>query len=399
MASGQRRLQITLGTGGVNALCNVGHEGWLSDDTIVNAIQALQPASTSQLIEPTVWTAYVTGGSPPLLRRTVSGRLARDILIPVNVGNRHWILVHVNTQARTVRLLDSYATRSNFTHETSVVQTQVRNWLESGAVGEFGEEPWQLQRGYGPQQNDTYNCGVFVITAARRVLQEGNLEAPLNGDEERVRLAQELLDTAEHCTMNQIYIPPGRPNRGKSDSQGRVVIDDKPDSPLSEHSDAGFRRMKFNEADFTFDVEQPPRKKFKPFSDIMGSGAAPDDSGELFFDPLASNWTSDQPFDQRESSVEFLGSTPCPPPTQRTQGSVGGNLVATAGPTGRARDQRQFQYRNNIPYLVRDASGRPVQQRWTGHIPVNCEFLTSYTTPRVARAPLATGRRQPPDKK
>lgn len=90
---------------GYEAITRVGFDGWLGHDAVVAGINLRRPNAQFQMIEPSVWTAYLRGAPPPRLNRPSNGRLAIHILMPVNISGIHWILVDVDTMEHRVSVV------------------------------------------------------------------------------------------------------------------------------------------------------------------------------------------------------------------------------------------------------------------------------------------------------
>jgi len=92
------------------------------------------------------------------------------VIIPVNVGNMHWVLAVIDVAARRFQYYDSM----NGVGAAHVLAT-ARRWLSdevSAALGEevaraWGIEDWEGVMDIGlPRQSDGGSCGVFVLAAA-----------------------------------------------------------------------------------------------------------------------------------------------------------------------------------------------------------------------------------------
>eukprot|EP00172_Hildenbrandia_rubra_P000819 Plantae.Rhodophyta-Hildenbrandia_rubra.ctg14608.p1 GENE.Plantae.Rhodophyta-Hildenbrandia_rubra.ctg14608~~Plantae.Rhodophyta-Hildenbrandia_rubra.ctg14608.p1 ORF type:complete len:593 (-),score=108.13 Plantae.Rhodophyta-Hildenbrandia_rubra.ctg14608:89-1867(-) len=99
-----------------------------------------------------------------------AGKLDR-ILIPINLGNYHWLLVMIDLQNREFVYLDSM-----HAPDTNNILSLVRRWLvdeikdKSGCekVKELGIERWKsvVNPSYLPKQRDSGSCGVFTVYVA-----------------------------------------------------------------------------------------------------------------------------------------------------------------------------------------------------------------------------------------
>jgi len=96
---------------------------------------------------------------------------AEGVLVPVNVGGVHWVLVHIRLKERTFLYYDPFGAKDG----ANVVGT-LRRWLNDelrrchgdGAVAEWDVDSWELCEDVGfPQQSDSGSCGVFVLMVAQ----------------------------------------------------------------------------------------------------------------------------------------------------------------------------------------------------------------------------------------
>jgi len=92
------------------------------------------------------------------------------VLIPVNVGNLHWVLVVIDVEARRLQYYDSM----HGVGAAHVLET-ARRWLSDEVTARLGEdvarawemESWDCVMDIGlPRQTDGGSCGVFVLAAA-----------------------------------------------------------------------------------------------------------------------------------------------------------------------------------------------------------------------------------------
>jgi len=92
------------------------------------------------------------------------------VIIPVNVGNLHWVLVVIDVQARQFQYYDSM-------HGVGAahVLATARRWLSDEVAARLGKdvaraweiEVWEGEMDLGlPRQSDGGSCGVFVLAAA-----------------------------------------------------------------------------------------------------------------------------------------------------------------------------------------------------------------------------------------
>ena len=100
-----------------------------------------------------------------------------SIAIPFNIGNMHWILVHVVGRSRSVVVYDSIADGSGVM--TEKVESLFQKWAQYWFVGK-----WSIVKAVNsPMQLDSYNCGVFVAMAIYDIVVEGRLPRERSTDE------------------------------------------------------------------------------------------------------------------------------------------------------------------------------------------------------------------------
>ena len=92
------------------------------------------------------------------------------VMMPVNVGNLHWVLVVIDLQARRFQYFDSMHGGG-----ASSILSTARRWLTDEVAARLGEDvsqSWKIEEWEGvmdvglPRQSDGGSCGVFVLAAA-----------------------------------------------------------------------------------------------------------------------------------------------------------------------------------------------------------------------------------------
>ncbi|KAL8812806.1 MAG: hypothetical protein Q9223_007200 [Gallowayella weberi] len=86
------------------------------------------------------------------------------IFIPINKGGNHWVLVHVNPQAKKIEYFDSFHNRPG------PVEGNIRTWLRHELGDAYVEDEWTLTQNHGPQQRNASDCGVFATTTAKMIV-------------------------------------------------------------------------------------------------------------------------------------------------------------------------------------------------------------------------------------
>ncbi|OAX80570.1 hypothetical protein ACJ72_05096 [Emergomyces africanus] len=84
------------------------------------------------------------------------------ILVPVH-DHSHWTLIVIRPTARTIEHFDSLGSPS------LIHIARVKEWLRSELGDRFVDEEWRVLPSISPQQNNGYDCGVFLLTTAKLV--------------------------------------------------------------------------------------------------------------------------------------------------------------------------------------------------------------------------------------
>lgn len=93
------------------------------------------------------------------------------VIIPTNVGKSHWALIVVDIESRKIIWLDSFFLFGKRT-ELNQYTLGVKRWLEDQRKAKHSatiqaEQRWDIVCFKNvPQQNDGYNCGVFMLANA-----------------------------------------------------------------------------------------------------------------------------------------------------------------------------------------------------------------------------------------
>ncbi|KAI4121986.1 MAG: hypothetical protein LQ338_006056 [Usnochroma carphineum] len=86
------------------------------------------------------------------------------IFIPINKGNSHWVLAHVNPQTKTIEYFDS------FHSSPGPVFENIKTWLAAELKNAFVDSEWTLLERLGPKQYNASDCGVFCTTTAKMIV-------------------------------------------------------------------------------------------------------------------------------------------------------------------------------------------------------------------------------------
>lgn len=115
-------------------------------------------------------------------RRITDGIFNLDsLLIPINRGNDHWLLLHIQPNEKTIHLYDSLG--SNPLNDT-YIPTMLRYLHEvaltlgdtSASLDEW-QSDWHTEdrSAQSPRQTNGYDCGIFTLTSAAFLANKGHL--------------------------------------------------------------------------------------------------------------------------------------------------------------------------------------------------------------------------------
>lgn len=157
--------------------------GWLND-TIIDAYlqavaahgQKMRDVKRGSLPKVHAFSTYFytnlsTRGYDSVRRWTTRAKFGgkaildmEKIFIPINKGNSHWVLAHVNPQTKTIEYFDS------FHHPPGLAFNNIKKWLAGELKEAFVDSEWTLLEGRGPQQLNGCDCGVFATTTAKMIV-------------------------------------------------------------------------------------------------------------------------------------------------------------------------------------------------------------------------------------
>lgn len=87
------------------------------------------------------------------------------VLIPINIANSHWTLVHIQPKKRKITYLDSFRGKN-----VSCVELVKEFLIERRKEERENEIMWQVEyRQDIPKQTNSYDCGVFVCLNAMAI--------------------------------------------------------------------------------------------------------------------------------------------------------------------------------------------------------------------------------------
>ncbi|TDZ19144.1 Sentrin-specific protease 1 [Colletotrichum orbiculare MAFF 240422] len=140
---------------------------WLNDEAVFGILSILSACSVAaghrktEVIEPLLVTSL-----NPTAARSVTAMLTDEhpperLLLPVHLQN-HWILAVVCLSTRRVELFDSMPTRSNREEARDVFLRFASTYLGNTHTA----EGWQIDVVTSAEQDNDYDCGVFVLVNA-----------------------------------------------------------------------------------------------------------------------------------------------------------------------------------------------------------------------------------------
>ena len=189
----------------LEGLQRLGAETWLSDQVInFVAKQVIQQETPNTYCFSSYLIAKLLRNSsdesrydfstarnwhrPRELRQTGTTILDfKHLLVPVNEGNSHWLLVHVDVESRRIRLYDSGGSQTSANNTNSRYLRVMKRYLqdvEAEVVRGSAEQttylgPWTIQNRSGstPKQTNGYDCGVFTLVNMSLIARGINLDS------------------------------------------------------------------------------------------------------------------------------------------------------------------------------------------------------------------------------
>jgi len=145
--------------------------------------------------------------------------------VPVNEGNSHWLLVHVDVESRQICLYDSGGSQTSANNTNSRYLRVMKRYLQDAEaeVARGRKEqttylgPWTIQNrsGFTPKQTNGYDCGVFTLVNMSLIARGINLDSGSYSQETiyrhqtRQHITHVILSTSEISVPLQII--GGRP--------------------------------------------------------------------------------------------------------------------------------------------------------------------------------------------
>ncbi|KAJ7694525.1 hypothetical protein B0H14DRAFT_3530621 [Mycena olivaceomarginata] len=120
--------------------------------------------------------------------KTADFNVLKTFLIPVNEPrNVHWLLLGINFESKTISVYDSWPTARGTSDEDvsghlqpvglSVLAAQIISSASQGKLNFAGQE-WDTRRVLVPSQNNSNDCGFFVIMFILHLVHWGALNPP-----------------------------------------------------------------------------------------------------------------------------------------------------------------------------------------------------------------------------
>ena len=111
------------------------------------------------------------------------------IFIPININNCHWVLIVILIKHKRILYYDSNINkedRSAYYLETTL------SWLNDENIkwnlNNFKGSDWNIQLPIMPQQNNGYDCGVFLLAISEDVFKNNNIATFEQKDIPQIRL-------------------------------------------------------------------------------------------------------------------------------------------------------------------------------------------------------------------
>ncbi|KAJ8303667.1 hypothetical protein KUTeg_018777 [Tegillarca granosa] len=144
---------------------------WLSDKVINSFLRVLQRANGQIFVLPS-YTAVLwnVGSLNHWLFKNVQFKKYRQILMPININNNHWVLLVANINNRTVAILDSLDGQSG--------DKFLQLWREFMHIRDSAEEvkeefgPWKTEAVKCNKQTDGNSCGIFTLMNAECIASQ-----------------------------------------------------------------------------------------------------------------------------------------------------------------------------------------------------------------------------------
>jgi histone-lysine N-methyltransferase SETD8 len=152
-----------------------GEQGWITDDCIRYYLRLIVAENTRlkmEYIESTCYAAYVKNGYEAVSEKSTSNLLDLDLVFfPINIPC-HWILGVVDVKRKYIYMLDSMYRKkkeslykAKFEEIRSFCTHHYQERTEMKISEEFKYMPQSKGLPVPPQQNNNFDCGIFVMLA------------------------------------------------------------------------------------------------------------------------------------------------------------------------------------------------------------------------------------------
>ena len=122
---------------------------------------------------------------------------SRSIFIPINHNQNHWLMIHVNLNTKQIEQYDSLSRHTNKNYAT-IIQDYLSQILKTT------KHKWQTKQETIPQQNNGYDCGMYVLGNVQKIL---NPQQTQNTQPSRERLLTIINTGIMDTIFTENYIP------------------------------------------------------------------------------------------------------------------------------------------------------------------------------------------------
>ncbi|XP_047137477.1 uncharacterized protein LOC124813981 [Hydra vulgaris] len=154
-------------------------KGWLQDEVIGGFLHCLEMKYPSmKYLGPTEALAISYSKSLKLLWKDVDMKIIKQVFIPFNPTNSHWILIHLKVKTEEVTILDplhcnNMPNNSSYNKCILVAKNLFKQKFNILNAKVISAPSHCLQK-------DSYNCGVYVCYYALQLCEEKNLNDPFD---------------------------------------------------------------------------------------------------------------------------------------------------------------------------------------------------------------------------
>lgn len=120
------------------------------------------------------------------------------LVVPINIGNRHWTCAIVFMEEHKIVYYDSLPTGDHGNELMKPIIEYLRDECQDKLGRDFDASQWTLESGNTPQQTNTSDCGVFVCMIMDFITRE----LPLCFTQSHIRCCR---DRIAHCIVRGCY--------------------------------------------------------------------------------------------------------------------------------------------------------------------------------------------------